>query len=406
MGNRFVLHSGPFGCGKTYSLVEGFGLYCLALKSRGIENLNFILLGKTQQAVKKNMCNVLSKLFGQDFKYDTSRKSGIVKDARLFNQNIYIIGLNDASSESKFRGISDIMGILHDEAQLCKRDQFEYIMGRLRGEIQTQIPDEFYQHWYIGSTNPDAPNHFLLQFISSGFLKRVDWYMRDAEWVGAREYYSNLMNLYRDNEQFYNRYLLGQWTAADRMVYSMFNPKQQVVQAQEVDVDYLNMNKVIVQVDYGSDHPTAILLICINYSGQFIIAKEYTYRNTAPQDLVQSIIDIHRYVSEQTAGVRQVDTIIIDPSARALKDELTKHGLSYTNALNQHIDGIGFVQQLFSTNRLFILDTCKNLISELYNYRYKDNSQGKDEVYKVGDDLVDSLRYGCYTSNKLYLSNN
>ena len=125
---QFVLHSGCCGCGKTYSLVEAFGLYCLELKKQGIEGLTFVLLGKTQQAVKKNMCNVLSKLFGSDFRYDSSKASGTVKDAVLFGQNIYIIGLNDNSSESKFRGISDIMGILHDEAVLCTQEQFDYIM--------------------------------------------------------------------------------------------------------------------------------------------------------------------------------------------------------------------------------------------------------------------------------------
>ena len=115
-------------------MVEAFGLYCYEFMEQVIIGLSFVLLGKTQQAVKKNMCNVLSNLFGENFKYDSSKKDGKIKDAVLFGQYIYIIGLNDASSESKFRGISDIMGILHDEAVLCTQDQFNYIIGRLRGQ--------------------------------------------------------------------------------------------------------------------------------------------------------------------------------------------------------------------------------------------------------------------------------
>ena len=50
---KMVVHSGCFGCGKTYSLVEGFGIYCYRLKELGITGLNFVLLGRTQSAVKK-----------------------------------------------------------------------------------------------------------------------------------------------------------------------------------------------------------------------------------------------------------------------------------------------------------------------------------------------------------------
>ena len=65
--------------------------------------------------------------------------------------------------------------------------------------------------------------------------------------------------------------------------------------------------------------------------------------------------------------------------------------------MNSHIDGIGCIQTNLSLDKLFILDNCEYLISEMYSYRYKDTTNGKDEVIKVGDDFVDALRYGVYT---------
>lgn len=391
---QFVLHSGCFGCGKTYSLVEAFGLYCLELKKQGIEGLTFVLLGKTQQAVKKNMCNVLSKLFGSDFRYDSSKSSGIVKDAVLFGQNIYIIGLNDNSSESKFRGISDIMGILHDEAVLCTQEQFDYIMGRLRGEINNKLPDGYIQQWYVGSTNPDTPNHFLLDYANRGIIKLVKWYMRDACWQGAKEYYDRLKLMYKDNPAFFARYLQGKWTSADRMVYCMFNPKVHILSSSDIVLDYKSFKRNFIAVDYGGDHPTAILLISVNHQGIYIVSKEWKLRNTAPSDIVKKIAEVIDYIEEQGS---YCSAVYVDPSAKGLKDELIKNNIEHNNAMNSHIDGIGCIQTNLSLGKLFILDNCEYLISEMYSYRYKDTTNGKDEVIKVGDDFVDALRYGVYT---------
>lgn len=393
---KFVLHSGPFGCGKTYSLAVAFGVYCLQLRNIGIKGLNFVLLGKTQQTVKKNICNVLSKVFGSDFRYDSSMKSGVIKDAVLFEQNLYIIGLNDTSSESKFRGISDIMGVLHDEAVLCTQEQFDYIMGRLRGEHNKNMPPEYLQQWYIGSTNPDSPKHFLLEYIKKGLLDMIQWHMEDAAWDGAEEYYEREKLLYKDNPSFYARYLLGEWVAADRMVYPMFNPKKHV--ADNVEIDYKAMRRNFISIDYGSDHPTAVLLISVNWQNIYIISKEYKFRNTAPSDIVQHIGLMIQFLIDSGS---HCSGVYVDPSSVAIKDELKKHGIEYMNALNEHQAGIGFIQTLMALGRLIILDCCENLIGELYSYVYKDNNSGKDEVVKVDDDFCDSMRYGCYTDSVL-----
>ena len=395
---QFVLHSGPFGCGKTYSLMVAFGFYCLQLKQAGVQGLNFVLLGKTQQSVKKNMCNVLSKVFGADFKYDGSRKNGIVKDATLFGQNLYIIGLNDTSSETKFRGISDIMGILHDEAVLCSKDQFDYIMGRLRGTHNNLVPDEFVQQWYVGSTNPDAPTHFILDYVKRGILKINNWCIEDAAWEGCVDYYNRLKLLYKDNPSFYARYLLGKWVAADRMVYSMFNPKKHVIDSQSNFIDYKSMRRNFISIDYGSDHPTAVLLTSVNWQNIYIISKEYKFRNTAPSDIVQHVGMMVQFLIDNGS---YCDDIYVDPSSVAIKDELIKRGLKYNNALNEHQAGIGFIQTLMALGRLLILDCCENLIGEIYSYKFKDNNSGKDEVVKLDDDFCDSMRYGCYTDSVL-----
>lgn len=421
--DKMVVHSGPFGVGKTRCLVEAFGIYCSRLQELGTTGLTFVLAGKTQQAVKRNMCNVLAKQFGKDFKYFKGNADGLDRDAVLFGQNLYIIGFNDSSSREKFQGITDIMGILHDECTLCTQEQFDYAHGRLRGEVNVdgetedvdgeyievddkssldlnsiKVPDGTIPMWYVGSCNPDVPTHFIKQYIDDGLIKNIKWYMKDAIWKGAVEYYEKLKRQYKDNPAFFSRYLLGKWTSADRMVYCMFQPKIHILKHTEFEINYKAFKRNFIAVDYGGDHPTAILLISVNYQGVYIVTRELKLRNTAPSDIVQKIAEFVDFIEGEGS---YCSDIFVDPSAKALKDEMTKRGMTYSNAMNSHVEGIGCVQTLLSTQRLYILDSCGDLIGEIYSYRYKDNNTGKDEVVKVGDDLVDSMRYGVYTDSSL-----
>lgn len=395
MGGLKVLHSGCFGCGKTYCLMVAFGLYCLQLKKLGFTKLNFILMGRTQKTVKTNMCNVLAKLFGADFKYDSSKKDGINKDATLFGQYIYFVGLNDSSAEIRIRGLSDIMGCIHDEAVLCTEELFSLIMSRLRGDSIQGLPDDYLQHWYIGSTNPDVPTHFIKKMCDNGLMNMIRWYRSDACWDGADKYYEDLAKQFKDNPTHLARYLNGEWTSSDRMVYPMFSERH-ILPSNDIDIKYSDMQYMIIGADYGSDHKTALTLIAKNYQGVYIVCAEIGLQRTAPSDIVQRIAD---WITLVTNSGSYVKYIFVDPSAVALKDELTKRAINYNNAMNKHDAGIGKIQTLLSTDKLFMLDSCTELINEMYSYQYKDTTNGKDEVIKVGDDFSDSLRYGVYTDS-------
>ena len=69
--------------------------------------------------------------------------------------------------------------------------------------------------------------------------------------------------------------------------------------------------------------------------------------------------------------------------------------------VNKNVDsGIDTVRTLFLNNRLFIHESCKNLIAELESYRYK---EGTEDVIKEGDDLCDALRYALFNKNGIIL---
>jgi PBSX family phage terminase large subunit len=392
---HMALHCGCMACGKTHALTEAFGIYCLQLQQFGYSGLNFMLLGRTQNAVKKNMCNVLAQLFGSDFKYDRSVcNDGITKDATLFGMNLHIVGMNDSTAESKIRGLSNITGILHDEAVLCTEDQFKLVLSRLRGG--PDLPPGFVNNWYIGSTNPDSPEHFLLKEINAGTIKLIQWYASEVRWKGFKETFERNKRLYRRNRAFWDRYILGKWTGKDSLVYQSFKPSIHILKSTTTDIDLTAFDRVFFSCDYGSNHPTALLLNCYDgLTDSYIVAQEWKFTRTAPSEIVRNIL-IAMDMVRRTTG-RQEIPIYVDPAAASLKDELILNGVAPLNALNKHSDGIGFIESLFADDRIYIMDTCENLIHELFTYSYKDNS---DEVVKLVDDFVDALRYGAYTDHK------
>lgn len=387
-----ALHCGCMGCGKTRALSEAFGLYCLTLQQYGYQGLNFMLLGRTQNSVKKNMCNVLAELFGQDFKYDRSVcNDGITKDAVLFGMNLFIVGLNDSTAESKIRGLSNITGILHDEAVLCKKEQFELVLSRLRGG--KELPEGFINNWYIGSTNPDSPSHFLLEYVKNGTIKLIQWYASEVCWHGFKKLFARSKELYKRNRAFWDRYILGKWTGSDTLVYQSFRPNIHILENSEAVLK--EFKRVFIGVDYGSDHPTAILLIGYAYTGQYVVIQEWVSRRTAPSDIVVEIGNVIDIVRTQT-GERNMP-VYVDPAAAALKDELKKAGITPINAKNEHKAGIGYIESLFALDSLYIFNTCTNLVKEIFAYSYKPGDRG--EVVKLGDDFVDAMRYGVYTDH-------
>lgn len=382
---------GPFGCGKTHTVLMAFGIYLLQLNKYTDKRFNFVLIGRTQLAVKRNLCNVLSTLFGKNFRYDGSRKSGMTRDAVLFGHSIFIVGLNDEKAEERVRGLTDIVGMIHDEVSICSEAQYSLIKARLRGAtLPPEVPKKFRAGWYIGTTNPDVPTHWIKKKAENGAIELIRWGMADAIWDGADEYYAGLKLEYKDNPVFYQRYLLGEWVAGDNTVYPQFTHRHIL---KDVDIDYSMMKDIYLAADYGSTHPTAILVILQLLTGEYVVDKEFKFEKTAPSDIVRTL----------SLGIREYNkinwTVYVDPAAQALKDELRKYGYKVVNALNSRSDGIACIRTLLSRQELFIRSRCTNTCKEMYEYKFK-NPEVSEDVLKIDDDFVDALRYGIYSHVK------
>ena len=259
----FCFHHGCVGSGKSYSTIMGVGLWCQHMQTLGITGLNIVLAGKTQGTVKKNICNVLADMFDNNFKYDASRTDGKSKDGILFGQYLYFVGFNDKNAEQRIRGISEICGVLHDECTLCTEEQWLLLTARMRGDwSRFNIPDCYNIPWYIGTCNPDSPNHFIKRMIDEGGIYHsLKWLPKDAVWPGADDWYEQRRQLFKYNPLLYDRFINGNWVMADGIVYKSFDASRNVIDASDYKIEYGKWERLFIACDLGQNHPTGVVMV-------------------------------------------------------------------------------------------------------------------------------------------------
>jgi hypothetical protein len=153
---------------KARDILRDFGEHLQELTTYTDERFHFALVGQTKESVKKDMCEVLSDLFGEDFRYDYSRKTS--RDAVLFGHSLHIVGLKGPHSEAYIRGLAGIAGITHNEVDLCSEEQFELLTSRIRG---VKLPIA-HSAGYLGMTNPDLHStHWIHKKAEQGAIRLI-----------------------------------------------------------------------------------------------------------------------------------------------------------------------------------------------------------------------------------------
>lgn len=395
-----LVHSGVIGCGKSTTVAQAFGIYCLEARQRGLTGLRFVLAGISQKRVKENFCNALINAWGAgpDGYHETHSGKDGYRDAELFGQWLYIIDIKDKGAEERIRGLSDIVGIIFEELSLVDEQKYLMLLGRERKSLtayeKARWPENWLPYWAVGSTNPDNPQHWILKHVESNKMKLIAWGMKDACYPEAKALYKRWISLYKDSPVIYKRNLQGKWVGNDKCVYQAFNLKRHTYKNSEFDIDLSLMRRSFLAVDAGSSHPTVLLFISKSIDGVYIVSREKTITHTAPSEICREIGEWY----DEIMRLQQYCVVYVDPAAAWLKDEMTKFGMEWHNGKNEHLSGINFVRGLLGSDCLLInSDECPELVGEMGSYEFK--NENTEDVVKIEDDACDALRYGVYTDS-------
>lgn len=367
-----IICDGAVRSGKT--LCTGLSFFCWAMCS--FQSRNFALCGRTIQSVRRNLLSELLPLLERmGFRCDqkVSRNMILVRLGGRWNQ-FYLFGGKDESSAALIQGIT-LAGALLDEVALMPRSFVEQTTARC-SVTGSRL-------WF--SCNPESPAHWFYQeWVCKAEEKRalrLQFTMADnpglSDKVRAR-YASTFQGA------FYRRFVLGEWVAAEGLVYDFFD--ESFVR----EVPEGPFEEWYVSCDYGTSNPTSMGLWG-RKDGIWFRVKEYYYDGRAARR--QKTDEEYADDLAALAGGRPVRAVVADPSAASFCETLRRRGWRVKKADNQVVSGIRLTARLLKSGKLVICKGCGSAVREFGLYRWDDRAAGRDQVRKEHDHAMDEIRY-------------
>lgn len=366
-----ILCDGAVRSGKTLALGLSF---CLWAMSR-FQGQQFALCGKTTESIRRNLLNgVLPLLEELGFTWEEKISRNWLR-LRLFGREntFYIFGGKDEASASLIQGVT-LAGVLLDEVALMPRSFVEQAIARCSvGGAK---------FWF--SCNPEGPSHwFYREWVCQAEAHRalhLRFTMDDNPALdqATKDRYARTFH-----GAFYRRFVLGEWSAAEGLVYDFF------------DESYVHpapageASRWIISCDYGTVNPTSLGLWGL-FGGVWYRVKEYYYDGRLARR--QQTDGEYAQRLRELAGDRPIEAVVVDPAAASFLEVLRREGWNVRKADNQVLSGIRRTADALLQGRIAICEACQDAIREFGSYCW-DLTADTDTVKKQFDHAMDDIRY-------------
>ena len=367
-----VICDGAVRSGKTLSMSLGFVLWAMLCR----DGESFALCGKTITSLERNLVRPLLPLLGHmgfSCTHLVSRHQLEITACGHHNR-FYLFGGRDESSAALIQGMT-LAGVLFDEAALMPRSFVEQAVARC--SVQGA------RLWF--NCNPEHPGHwFYREWICKAQEKRalyLHFTMEDNPSLPetVRERYRRLYT-----GAFYERFILGRWTAPEGLIYPMFDKARHVTDSVPVCTQY------IISCDYGTMNPTSMGLWG-EHQGVWYRLGEYYY--DARREGLARTDEQHYRALCTLAGDHRIAYVVVDPSAASFIACIASHGrFRVRRADNDVLTGIRRVSEALVQGRLMFHASCEDTFREFTQYCWKENGAG-DVPRKEYDHAMDDVRY-------------
>ncbi len=366
-----VICDGAVRSGKTFALSVSFFLWAMCRFQRQ----RFGVCAASINGTRRNLLGqVRPVLEGLGFRWEekVSRNEVIVRGGGRENV-FYLYGGRDERSQALIQGMT-LAGVLLDEAALMPRSFVEQACARC------SVKDG--KLWF--SCNPAGPEHwFYKEWICKAEEKNalyLHFAMEDNPALArsARERYERMFR-----GTFYRRFVLGEWVAAEGLVYDFFDGAQMPEAPEEPFARWR------ISCDYGTRNPASFGLWG-EKNGIWYRVKEYYYdaraegRQKTDGEYVRDLAKL--------AGERRVETVIVDPSAASFIEALRREGWTVRPADNRVLEGIRRTAEALKSGRVVVCKGCEAAAREFAMYRWEDGG-ARDRVRKEFDHAMDDIRY-------------
>lgn len=372
-GKDAIICDGAVRSGKTLCLGLSFVLWAMTR----FQGRQFALCGKTTESVRRNVLSsvlpVLEEL-GVHWEEKVSRNWLRLRFGGREN-TFFLFGGKDESSAALIQGVT-LAGVLLDEVALMPRSFVEQACARC-----SVTGAKF---WF--SCNPEGPGHwFYREWICKAEERNalyLQFRMEDNPALSqeTRQRYERAFQ-----GAFYRRFVLGEWTAAEGLVYDFFDPETFVK-----DVPEGQAERWFISCDYGTVNPTSLGLWG-KFDGVWYRVKEYYYdarrerRQQTDQEYAQRLREL--------AGEREIEAVVADPSAASFLEVLRRDGWMVRKAVNDVLSGIRLTADALKEGKIVICAPCADAIREFGSYCWDLSAGDRDKVKKQFDHAMDEIRY-------------
>jgi len=365
-----IICDGAVRSGKTLCLSLSFALWALCAVGKG----EFAICGKTIMSLLRNLIRPLMDALceiGVPNRLIVSRNR--LEIGAGYKIGFSLFGGRDEASASLIQGAT-FTGALLDEVALMPRSFVEQAIARCSKE-EAKI---------FFSCNPAYPQHWFYREWILGRKEKNALYLR-FEMTDNPSLSQAVLDRYKRlySGPFYERYVLGKWSAVKGLVYPMFSP------ARHLRESVPHCTRFVVSCDYGTVNPASFGFW--GYSaGVWVRLREFYHdsrregRVFTDEEYADALVSL--------IGAGSVEAVLVDPSAASFIACLRARGLPAAAARNDVANGIRVVAAALGEGRVCFHVSCVDLIREFSLYRW-DERVGGDVPVKRDDHAMDELRY-------------
>ena len=355
--HRWNVKTGATGSGKSFvDMAATIPKRIMACRGEGL----IVLMGNTRGTLDRNILEPMRAIYPKCI--GSIRSDNTVM---MFGKRVYALGADNKKHVSRIQGAT-FEYVYGDEVTTWSEDVFQMLKSRLRCE---------HSH-FDGTCNPDNPGHWFKEFLDSDADIYQQSYVIDDGRL-PKEIVEQLKKEYAGTV-YYDRFILGLWTAATGVIYPMY--KNAITEPQVPGYE-----QFVLSIDYGTQNAFSCGLWG-KYQSVWYRIKEYYYsgRNTGVQKTDEEYAqDLDEFIK----GVPLPERIrtIIDPSAASFITLLKKRGKYHViPAKNDVADGIRETATAMKKGLIKISPDCTNWIKEVQGYVW-DDTAAEDRPVKEND---------------------
>lgn len=363
-------------CGRRFGKTT-LAVYEMVAKASGKENGSVAYIAPTYQQARDIAWNQLKQicipiLYG---KPNESRLELNISNKYGRKSTIYLRG---------WEAVETLRGQRFDFLVLDEISQYRNFWINWQEVLRPTLTDTQGEVLFIST--PKGFNHFYdlynLQikdndYISYHFTSYDNPFIQEEELNKAKKELTE--------DRFAQEYL-ADFRKTSGLVYKEFDRGKHLFGGEYQEI-MKGQNKVFGGVDFGFTNPAAAITIRKDNDQKYYITEEWYRRQ-------QTDAQIADYV----AALRW-NECYPDPESASGCEELRRRNVNLREVIKNKDsvrNGINAVRELFKANRLFIHDSCVNLIMELETYSYPDRKPDHNEEenpIKENDHAVDAMRY-------------